>query len=227
MTAVAASLGDVGATAPGSRGGYGVREADTASLRERKKDQTRRALAERAFELAQERGFGGFTISELVADVGVSRRTFSNYFASKAECLAAVLDGWLDDVLEAIRQAPRDASLVQVMHAGLTAVATQGVQRWGALQMLAASEPGLAACMLADDEMVVDQVAAAISARSGPDSSDIRVRLLASFAITAGREVLCRWTALGDAADNAALGRLLSDAFSILNPDALAGPPRG
>ena len=68
-------------------------------LRERKKDATRRALAERAFDLAGQRGFDGFTIAELVADVDVSRRTFSNYFASKADCIAAVTDGWLDDVL--------------------------------------------------------------------------------------------------------------------------------
>lgn len=201
----------------------GLAEADLIGLRERKKDQTRRALAERAFVLAQSRGFGGFTISELVADVGVSRRTFSNYFASKAECLAAVVEGWLDDVLDAIRQAPADASFLQVLHTGLTAVAGQGVERWGGLQALADREPELAARMLADDEAVAEQVADEIAGRSGLDRSDIRVRLLASFAIAAGREVLCRWAALGEAADNAALGSLLSDAFSILNPDALAG----
>ncbi len=70
---------------------------DTLGLRERKKDATRRALAERALSMARERGYHGFTIADLVEDVGVSRRTFSNYFSSKAECLAAVTEGWLDD----------------------------------------------------------------------------------------------------------------------------------
>lgn len=193
-------------------------------LRERKKDATRRALAERAFALAGQRGFDGFTIAELVADVDVSRRTFSNYFASKADCIAAVTDGWLDDVLDAIRDAPRDASLLEVLHTGLTAVAHQGVERWGMLQSLAASEPELQARMLAGDEAVADLVSHEVASRTGLAADDIRVRLLAGFAVTAGREVLTRWALSGRSADNAELAALLDSAFSILNPEALAMP---
>lgn len=193
-------------------------------LRERKKDATRRALAERAFSLASERGFDGFTITELVTDVGVSRRTFSNYFASKADCIAAVTDGWLDDVLDAIREAPRDASLLEVLHTGLTAVAQEGVERWGTLQSLAGSEPELQARMLAGDEVVADLVSQEVASRTGLSTDDIQVRLLAGFAVTAGREVLTRWALGGHSTDNAELAALLDAAFSILNPEALALP---
>lgn len=199
--------------------------AEPAGLRERKKDATRRALAERALALALTSGYSGFTIAELVEDVGVSRRTFSNYFASKAEAVAAVTDGWLDDVLDAIRDAPARASLVDILQRALTAVAQEGVERWGALQALADTEPELQAQMLASDEAIADLAAREVALRVGCDVDDIRVRLIARFAVTAGREVLCQWAALGADATDARLADLLTAAFSILNPRALDSRP--
>jgi AcrR family transcriptional regulator len=200
-----------------------------SGLRERKKDATRRALAERALGLATERGYHGFTIADLVADVGVSRRTFSNYFTGKAEAIAAVTDGWLDDVLAAIRSAPHDTALSDVLQAGLIAVARQGTARWGTLQPLMEAQPELAAQMLAGDEAVTDLVAAEVAARSGLHTEDIRIRLLAAFAVTAGREVVGRWASSGrdggPAPDDAALAALLESAFSIIDVTRLTAPP--
>ena len=53
------------------------------SLREQRKRETSRALTDAARRLTTEQGFAGFTIEELCAEVGVSRRTFFNYFESK------------------------------------------------------------------------------------------------------------------------------------------------
>lgn len=53
------------------------------SLREQRKRETSRALTDAARRLTTEAGFAGFTIEELCAEVGVSRRTFFNYFESK------------------------------------------------------------------------------------------------------------------------------------------------
>lgn len=204
--------------------------ADTVSLRERKKDATRRALAERALDLARRRGYTGFTIAELVADVGVSRRTFSNYFASKAECIAAVTDGWLDDVLDAIRRAPAAASLLDVLQTGLLAVAQDGAERWGVLQDVANTAPELQAQVLAGDEVVADLVTDEVARRTTLAPEDIRVRMLAVFAVTAGREVLTRWAAIRSetdgAAGNAELADLLKTAFSIIDLGGLPTPPR-
>lgn len=204
--------------------------ADSASLRERKKDATRRALAEHALELAQSRGYAGFTISELVADVAVSRRTFSNYFASKAECVAAVTDGWLDDVLDAIRSAPAEASLLDVLQTGLIAVAQDGAERWGVLQQVADTAPDVQAQMLAGDEGVAELVSGEVARRTTLAPDDIRIRLLAAFAVTAGREVLTRWAAArndtGGAVGNAELSDLLQTAFSIIDLGELPTPSR-
>lgn len=209
------TLASAAPTTPGSPTEPGV------GLRERKKDATRRALAETALRLTRERGLDGFTISELTDRVGVSRRTFSNYFPSKADCVAAVAEGWLDDVLQAIRRAPADASLLEVLHTGLIEVARQGAQRWAALQEVVDTEPELAARALAGDEAVAEVVGTEVAHRTGLDPDDIRVRLLASFAVTAGREVLTRWTTSGDTTDNAELAALLDSAFSILDPEGL------
>jgi AcrR family transcriptional regulator len=64
------------------------------SLREQRKRETSRALTDAARRLSAERGFGGFTVEELCTEVGVSRRTFFNYFASKENAVFgfAVID---------------------------------------------------------------------------------------------------------------------------------------
>lgn len=52
-------------------------------MREQRRRETTRALTDAARRLTTERGFAGFTVEELCAEVGVSRRTFFNYFESK------------------------------------------------------------------------------------------------------------------------------------------------
>ena len=64
------------------------------SLREQRKRETSRALTAAARRLTTEKGFAGFTVEELCAEVGVSRRTFFNYFESKENAVFgfAVID---------------------------------------------------------------------------------------------------------------------------------------
>ena len=58
-------------------------EQGADSLREQRKRETSRALTKAARRLTAEQGFAGFTVEELCTEVGVSRRTFFNYFESK------------------------------------------------------------------------------------------------------------------------------------------------
>ncbi|MDP3969322.1 MAG: TetR/AcrR family transcriptional regulator [Nocardioides sp.] len=60
------------------------------SLREAKRRATARALAQAAFDLAHEHGVDGFTIDEVAARAGYSRRTFANHYAGKEEAIVAV-----------------------------------------------------------------------------------------------------------------------------------------
>ncbi|MFS0892868.1 TetR family transcriptional regulator [Microbacterium sp. 179-I 3D3 NHS] len=64
------------------------------SVREKRKRETSRALIRAARRLTAERGFTGFTVEELCVEVGLSRRTFFNYFESKENAVFgfAVID---------------------------------------------------------------------------------------------------------------------------------------
>lgn len=52
-------------------------------LRERKKLQTRRLIADTAFRLFAERGFDGVTVAQVARSADVSEATVFNYFGTK------------------------------------------------------------------------------------------------------------------------------------------------
>lgn len=66
-----------------------MKESATGELgsRERRRRKTYAALTTHARTLTADRGLNGFTIEELCEEVGVSRRTFFNYFATKEDAV--------------------------------------------------------------------------------------------------------------------------------------------
>ncbi|MDA8371447.1 MAG: TetR/AcrR family transcriptional regulator [Nocardiopsaceae bacterium] len=59
-----------------------------SGLRESKKLALREALSVTTVLLAREQGLGNVRVEDIVERVGVSRRTFSNYFSSKEDAIA-------------------------------------------------------------------------------------------------------------------------------------------
>jgi AcrR family transcriptional regulator len=154
--------------------------------------------------------------------VGVSRRTFSNYFSGKAECISAVSEGWLDDIIEAIRHAPDDQSLEVILCDSLGHVAAGLPQRWERMALLFDAEPELQSMVGAIDAVNVEQLTDAIGDRVGLPADDIRVRMLATYGIAAGRIVLEQWLLRGKPDGEQGFDAQLSLAFSIINLNELS-----
>lgn len=212
-------------TGPSSRASSvpGAAPDHPQGLRERKKDATRRALAETALGLAVAHGYDSVTIAEITERVGVSRRTFSNYFAGKAECLAAVTEGWLDDIIDAIHTAPADRPLESVLCDSLQLVAVDLPERWERFVMLVHAEPELQAMIGAIDAANTEQLSAAIGDRLGLPPDEIRVRMLSTFGIVAGRMCLEDWILRGRPGGERSFDAQLNLAFSLIDLAGLDG----
>jgi AcrR family transcriptional regulator len=57
------------------------------TLRERKRDRTRKALIDAAIDLFERHGYEGTTIADIAAAADIGTRTFFSYFATKEELL--------------------------------------------------------------------------------------------------------------------------------------------
>jgi AcrR family transcriptional regulator len=77
-----------------------------SSLRERKKQRTRAALADVALALFAARGFAAVTMAEIAAAAEVGPRTVYRYFADKEELLFSADDEVLDHLRRALAERP-------------------------------------------------------------------------------------------------------------------------
>lgn len=82
-------------------------------LREVKKQQTRRAIADTAFQLFLERGFDDVTVEEIAEAAQVSKKTVFNYFATKEDLVFDHADAREEGLVRAVRRAGPDLSLVE------------------------------------------------------------------------------------------------------------------
>jgi AcrR family transcriptional regulator len=155
-------------------------------LRERKKQETRAALSWAAVRLAVERGLDNVLVEDIAAEVGVSARTFNNYFSSKAEAIAARhLDRSLR-VAEVLRDRPPTEPLWDaITHAALSPFQTEDHTTpdpaWTAGVKLMTSEPALIGEFLKASALAEREFAEVIAERTGTDAKrDLYPRLVAT-----------------------------------------------
>ena len=67
-------------------------------LRERRKEEIRQELSKAAIQLFLEKGFEATTVDEIVAPLGVSRRTFFRHFPTKEDLVFV----WYEDLTEGL-----------------------------------------------------------------------------------------------------------------------------
>jgi AcrR family transcriptional regulator len=166
--------------------------------RDLQKEQTRHDLALAAFQLAMQRGLAKVRVPEIAAAVGVSTRTFNNYFASKEQAVA-----WLSG-----RHARRVAAALHVRPAGeplgdALIAAVTGQYRpppedglpphfLRDFRALVAREPGLHGEHLSALAVAERELADVIATRM-PDLGQLQARVLAAMVSGAERAALIYW----------------------------------
>jgi AcrR family transcriptional regulator len=163
-------------------------------LRERKKIATRQALHEAALRLAAGHGVDRVTVEAIADEAGVSRRTFSNYFASKEQ---ALLHGDQERMLllvEAVRARPVD----EQPWSALTHAAEEFYRELGDLDpagvarsRLVRSHPALAAQQVQIFTALERDLGAEVALRLGDEG--VRARLTAATFMATLRVALDAW----------------------------------
>lgn len=183
-------------------------------LRERKKRETRAALAEAAFRLALVKGADHVTVEEIAEAADVSVRTFFNYFPHKEHAILGRNPEHLERALERMRTAPADESplttMWHVVREVLRDLESEGeLSRRGELIM---RSPNLLYQLMMssfDDER---QLTAALAERMGEPATSVRPALVVSAAGAACRVAM----ELHKASPDRPVSELVGEAFHLL-----------
>lgn len=123
-----------------------------SGLRERKKQQTRRLIAETARRLFAERGFEGVTVAEVAAEAEVSEATVFNYFPTKEDIFYSGLEAFEEELLSTIREREPGESVITAFGRfvleprGLVAASNEeAVERLAAITRVISQSPALLA----------------------------------------------------------------------------------
>ena len=159
---------------------------ERAGLRERKKQETRIALSWAAVRLVVERGLDNVRVEDIAAEAGVSVRTFSNYFANKAEAIAARHLDRSKLIAAELRARPAGEPLWAAITNAVLAGFAMGQEsatpdpQWLEGIRLMMAEPALQGELFKAGAAADAEFAAAIAERTGADlTKDVYPRLVA------------------------------------------------
>jgi AcrR family transcriptional regulator len=201
-------------------------ELEQLGRRERKKLETRRALASAALRLAAERGPDQVTIEEIADSADVSVRTFFNYFSSKEEAIVGWDPEGNAELAAALRDRPAsEAPLTALRHVFLEALegfedhADERALRIRLVREHASLLPRHLAAHYERERGLTE----ALAERLGLDAQhDLYPALVVTTSSAALRLALFRWEALERSVP---LPDLLTEAFAGL--EAGLAPPSG
>jgi AcrR family transcriptional regulator len=172
-------------------------QAAGAGLRERKKLETRHALALAAMRLAVERGLENVRVEDITDALNVSRRTFTNYFSSKEEAIASLNADRAAGAAEALAGRPAAEPLADSLayvfasqHEEATRVDQERID--GARLMM--TSPALQGEYLKTQVEAEQPLAKAIAGRIGADPNrDLYPHVLAAAVTAAVRAATAHW----------------------------------
>jgi AcrR family transcriptional regulator len=197
-------------------------------LRERKKEETRAALAWAAIRLIVERGYDKVLVEDIAGAAGVSPRTFNNYFSSKA---AAVASRHLDRVrriADGLRARPAGEDLWTAIIEAVTAETMPGPEvtsqprpegeAWAQGLRRMMTTPAIQAETLLAAAVAEEELARAVGERVGVDPGDdiypglVAATVTAAFNVASRRFTSARFTR--DPDPEVSIRELLVDALT-------------
>ncbi|GLY05138.1 MULTISPECIES: TetR/AcrR family transcriptional regulator [Actinoplanes] len=167
-------------------------------LRERKKAATRQALHDASLRLALEHGPEKVTVEAIADEAGVSRRTFSNYFANKEEALFYGDYQRMRLLAGMLHARPAD----EAPWTALTAAAKEFYDQLGDLdpewisrRRLIRRHPSLASPQMQVFAVLEQEISAEVTLRVGQtaDPLGVRAKLLTATFLAALRIALNAW----------------------------------
>ncbi|WP_163748570.1 TetR/AcrR family transcriptional regulator [Mycolicibacterium helvum] len=151
--------------------------------------------------MARERGLANVRVEDIVDRVGVSRRTFSNYFASKEEAVADRHRQRAAQAARVLSQRPPEEDLWQAV----TAAVLQPYTAWSGARspqpkeeqdslLTALSDPAMQTAIARGSRLAAEEFAQAIAVRSGGDvNTDFYPRFIANAALSTALVTLEFW----------------------------------
>jgi AcrR family transcriptional regulator len=167
----------------------GQTESPPPGLRERKKRQTRSAIAAAGRELFAANGFHETTIRQIADAAGVSARTVSGYFPVKEEIVFAEHEDLAAELAEHLATRAEGEPTVDALARWLIAYVAE--QEPGedktrrCVKQLAASDPSLRAYERRLQEQAEQMIAASVAADLGLPEGDLLPRMVGAATIAA------------------------------------------
>lgn len=168
-------------------------------------------------DLVTERGYHNVTIADIADTAGVSRRTFSNYFSSKAACLIEVSEAETAQLIPTIIDGDPANNLTRRVSIALGDLSEQFYADVAALHRLRIEEPEVMSAMARADEencgALVEQLLELTDHK--PDRLRVKVVIAAVFAaINACMEY---WLEQGSTGGTRRLASLIEETLTIVD----------
>jgi AcrR family transcriptional regulator len=166
-------------------------------LRERKKAETRAALQDAALRLAARDGVDKVSIEAIADAVGVSPRTFFNYFPSKEDAMVGLSPTIPSPVADLLRDRPVDEAPLDALRSALKGSVErlqEDPDRWVMRRQLVQRHPELAARYAARLAQVEQDLVVEIARRLDLDPDrDLYPGTVVGAAMAAARVAMTVW----------------------------------
>jgi len=164
-------------------------------LRERKKQQTRSAIAQAALRLFADRGFDAVSVAEVARAADVSVATVFNYFPTKEDLVYERMEAFEEALLAAIRERARGESILSafgrfILERTQQAATPDVSERVATLARMVTASPALMTRELQVVARYTDSLARLIAEETGASADDPEPRVAAEALMSVHRALI-------------------------------------